>query len=94
MGLSAVQANTMTVEYALGGGDDMPDRGECAGCGEGVASPSACYSVCATSIFSMPVSTASLSGVGSSISFIPDNRRLRSINLIPDPHPPKPTLSI
>lgn len=93
MGLSAVQANTMTVEYALDGAGDNPDGGDCAGCGEEAASSSACYSVCASSVFSIAVSTASLSRVKSRILFVLGARSLRGAHTFPDPHPPRPAFS-
>ena len=91
MGLSAVQANSMTVEMALAGDADVSNDGGCMGCGDDTASSGSCYSMCASSVFSMPPSTMLPSRIESKASFLPDTRSLRSTNISPDPHPPRST---
>ena len=92
MGLSAVQANNMTVDMALAGDMDGSGSGGCTGCGgDDTAKSGSCFSICASSVFMMQAPTTTSSRIEPSAPFFPDTLPLRSTAFSPDPHPPRPT---
>jgi hypothetical protein len=92
MGLSAVQAGSMTVKMALAGDIDGSGSGHggCADCGGSDGPKSGnCVSICAAPVFSVLAPTPGFSPSASFITFADHTEPLVNTASSPDPHPPK-----
>ena len=92
MTLSAVQANTMSVDMALAGDINPSGDKDCGGCGtDDTTAAGSCHSVCASSVFNMPAPANDLRLRVPVKSVQGASPVLLGTVFPPEPFPPRPT---